>query len=288
MNDMNGRLKGLWTVASIALAVAVAALLVAFVRTPKGGSGDRKNTLQEVLRRQEIRAVAVPIPPMVNIDPQTKKVTGYAVDVIEAIAAKANLKVTYTVADWGNMGSELTSGKNDIVCSGIFMNLDRAKDFSFSDPFTYWGLIAVVRADQQKISGKADLQLPGLRVAALKGEQGFQWASKNMPKAIITPMSGSDLTQPMLEVLAGRADVAFADPGTAHRFISEHREAKILFENDPLDVNAAGFMLRQGDWELQQFLNVGLQQLQLSGELDAIESRYAAQKVWISMPKPLR
>lgn len=290
MNDLERRPKnGLLSAAVIAaILMSLVAIAVTLIRTSADSTVPERpvNTLRTVLDRKVIRAAAVPIPPLVNIDPSTKSVTGLAPDILAAIASKAGLTVQYTVADWGNMGSELISGRSDVICSGVFMNLDRAKEFSFTDPFSYWGMVAVVPAGSTSVKTRADLKLPGLRVAALSGEQGHLWAKKNMPDAVITPVLGSDLTKPMTEVITGRADVVFSDLQTARRFVKEQKGARVLFEDDPLDVLGAGFMLRQGDRDFQEFLNIGLQQLNLSGELETLDGKYSGQKSWLSISKP--
>jgi len=275
-------------IAILALLLSIFALGAAWttVHSSQEFQPASQGSLKYILNRGEIRAAVVPIPPLVSIDPNTKEVSGYAVDLLNAIASQAKLRVTYSVADWGNMGTELTSGRSDVICSGVFLTVDRAKEFAFSMPYSYWGIVAVVRKEGGLVSNKADLYKPGLRVAALVGDAALDCAKHTLQKAIVMPMSGSDLTQPMSEVLAGRADVAFGDLATSKRFVAEHSEVQLLFEGNPLNVFSAGFMLRQGDEAFRQFLDIGLQQLNLSGEMERLEAKYEPQKSWLSTPRP--
>ena len=86
----------------------------------------------------------------------------------------------------------------------------------------------------------------------------------------------------MLEVRAGRADVAIVDFSTAMRFAREHPSVRVL-EDMPVSQQYAGFMYEYGDDHIREFFNVALRNLHISGDLDIIEHEYASDRIWHSI-----
>jgi ABC-type amino acid transport substrate-binding protein len=84
----------------------------------------------------------------------------------------------------------------------------------------------------------------------------------------------------MLEILAGRADIALADYATATKFVAEHPEVDIAFNGEPVSLQYAAFMLRRNDYLLREYINIALRNLDLSGALSAIDRKYSESRTW--------
>jgi len=273
-----------------AIVLSVLAIIFTFTRTSSvpqdGQSVTQGETLSRVLREKKVRVGVVPYAPIVAVDPATKKVSGYAIDTMDAIGKAGGFTVEYEVVDWSTMNASLASGKIDAVVSAIFKNPVRAKEFAFTTPTMYFGLSAVARRDDQTIQTVADLKKPGLKVAVLAGEAGEEYVKRFMPQAEVTVLTGSDLTVPMMEVVSGRAQLAFGDLATTRRFAVNNNTVRDVFSSDPLNVSSAGFMLRRDDAAWVEFLNVGIESLLLSGELDELEEKYNQDGIWMPVKKP--
>jgi polar amino acid transport system substrate-binding protein len=293
MNDRPSKASSHWTgILAVFLSVIAIALATIAWRSPATiGSNSSSaaaggGTLTRALRDQKVRVGVVPYAPIVVIDPATKRPSGHAVDVMDAIGKAGGFAVEYEVVDWSTMNAALASGKIDAVVSSIFKNPVRAKEFTFTAPTMYFGLSGIVRANDSTVQTAADLTKPGLKVAVLAGEAGQEYVKRFMPKAEVTVLTGSDLTIPMMEVVSGRAQLAFGDLATTRRFVSNNKAVRDVFANDPLNVSAAGFMVRRDDPAWVDFLNAGIENLLLSGELDRLEEQYNKDGIWIPVKKP--
>jgi len=239
-----------------------------------------------VLNTKKTKVGVVPYAPIVIVDPATRELSGFAIDAMRAIGEGGGFEIEFEVLDWATMNAALAGGKIDAVVSAIFRNPQRAKEFTFTVPTMYFGQSAIVRADDQSIRTAADLKRPGLRVAVLAGEAGAEYVRRFMPQAQVTTLTGSDLTIPMMEVVSGRADIAFGDLATCRRFAANNTSVRNVFSDDPLNVSAACFMLRRGDSAWLDFLNVSIETLLFSGELDELNAKYNQDGIWIPISKP--
>lgn len=282
-----------WT-GIVAIVLSVVALGVAFVprgvpsagpTSSQGLAASVGGTLSRVLREQKVRVGVVPYSPIVVVDPSTKRPSGHAVDVMDAIGRAGGFAVEYEVVDWSTMNAALASGKIDAVVSSIFKNPIRAKEFTFTSPLMFFGLSGIARTDTT-IRTASDLEKPGLKVAVLAGEAGHEYVKRFMPQAEVTVLTGSDLTVPMMEVVSGRADFAFGDLATTRRFATNNTAVRDVFASDPLNVSAAGFMVRRDDPAWVDFLDAGIESLLLSGELDRLDQKYNKDGIWIPVKKP--
>jgi polar amino acid transport system substrate-binding protein len=216
-------------------------------------------------------------PPYTQEEPNTGKVTGFSVDIIEEIGQQLNVKVIWRRINWNTMAADLKRGDFDVIADPIFMTIPRAREFGFSAPYAYFADgIAVIRYDEERIKSFDDLAQPGLRIAVGRG-----WSSEALMKAqfpnanLISVQTSTDLLQVFNEVVAGRADVAIADGADAERYVKEHpRKVKALWLDHPPAYVPGGFALRFGDRAGQEFLNVSLLNLEATGVLNALARKY--------------
>jgi ABC-type amino acid transport substrate-binding protein len=227
-----------------------------------------------------LKVAVVPAPPITEIEPASKRPQGYAVDVINAIAQKGKLQVNYLPTDWATMGAALSSGKADLAIGPIFVTEGRAKEYAFTDSLFAYAIVAVVPTQNSRINKISDLQKPGLRIAVGRGGFDSEFVGNTMPQAAIDVFPPDDPNLPMLEVVAGRADLALADFATATRFVSEHPEITIGLGQEPISLQYAAFMLRHEDMFLRDFINIALRNLDLSGALSVIDKKYANRRTW--------
>jgi ABC-type amino acid transport substrate-binding protein len=270
-------------IASLALALALLALAIQLWPVEilgRSAKQDFASTLDRVKTSGKFTVAVVPAPPISSINPQTGEPEGFAIDVIRQVAERAQLKIEFLPSDWATMSAALNSNKADVVVGPVFFSEGRAKDFIFTDPLLAFAIVAVVPAAQAANFQRSDLFKPGLRIAVGKGGFDAEFVNKFMPKAELKAFPPDDATLPLLEVASGRADVAIADFATADKFAKEHPTIRILFADQPLSLQFAGFMVRGGDEAWVRFLNVALRNMALSGDLKQIEEKYQSHRIW--------
>ena len=265
--------------AVMAIIVAASTLLIGAFRTQPSPAASKTSALTEIKKSGVIRIAVVPAPPVSSIDPGSHQPKGYAIDVIEAIARNAGLKVEYHSVDWTTVSASIASGETDIAVGPVFNTEGRAKEFSFTNPLFAYAIVAVGTQDNARLQRYDDLFVAGVRVAVGRGGFDNEFVARNMSKAEVATFPGDNPSVPMLEVMAGRADVALVDFATAQTFVKENPTLSILFDARPVALQYAGFMTRQ-EWPLVEFFNVGLRNLELSGQLSTIDKKYQEQRGW--------
>ncbi len=248
----------------------------------------QESVLQKVQRTKVIHAAYIPYPPFVIINPSTKEVSGYFIELMNEIVSRMGqgIKIEYEEASWGTMVVGVQSGKFDVVVSGIFSTIPRAMQVTFSRPVMLVGLSAVARSDDNRFKTAEDLKADGLNVAVTAGEVGHTYAQQYLPKAKLIVMDTPDITRPMLEVLSKRADVGIADSLSVYNFVSAHKDqVKNVFADKPLYLYGTGLMLPR-DLQWKDFIDQSISFLDYSGVLDRLEQKYKhGASEWVSLKK---
>jgi polar amino acid transport system substrate-binding protein len=255
-------------------------------RSPAGIEKEPLGTLSKVQQTHHLKAGYIKYPPFVIQDPATGQLSGYFIDLMANIAKEGGFTVDYEETNWGTMVAGLESGKFDIVVSGVFRTIPRAEQVTFTEPVLYVGISAVARKNDARFRTVADLSQKGLKIAVTNGEVGHEYAKKYLPEADLTVINTEDISRPMLEVLSGRADVALGDSMTTYLFTKQHPEVKDVFAANPFYVYGTTFMVRRHDQEWLDFLNIAIEEMELSGVTDRLEAKYKEGTAWISKRKP--
>ena len=272
----------------IALVASICALIVAL----NAGSNKTPNlapspdSLTHVLSTKQIRAAILIYPPTVDIDKQSGKASGFLIDIMNEIARRAGLSITYEPTTFDDLKAAVTSSRYDIVVGGVFINVPRAMNMEFTTPIMYWaGVAAMVPADKVGLyQSLADLNKPSIRVAVIAGTAEYDFVKLNLPLANISPIPNDDITLALAEVAAGRADVAFTDLVTMKKYVAGKPSLAIAFGGKPFNANAAGFAVKLGDADWLQFLNNSILSLQVDGTIDALSRKYNGADIWM-LPK---
>lgn len=245
----------------------------------------QESILQRVQKTKVIQAGYIPYPPFVMVDPNTRKLSGYFIDLMDEIVTRMGpgYKIAYEETTWGTMVVGIQSGKFDVIVSGVFSTIPRSIQVTFSRPVLLVGLSAVARADDNRFKSEADLQKSGLTVAVTAGEVGHTYAKQYLPNAELIVMDTPDITRPMLEVLSGRADIGIADSMSVFNFVEAHKgKVNNLFAERPLYLFGTGLMLPR-DLQWKDFIDQSINFLQFSRILERLEGKYKKGKTeWIS------
>jgi polar amino acid transport system substrate-binding protein len=258
------------------------------VSAPPAQAQQQESILQKVQKSKVIHAGYIPYPPFVIVDPSTKKLSGYFIELMDAIVAEMGqgIKVEYEETTWGTMVVGAQSGKFDVVVSGIFSTIPRTMQVTFTRPVLLVGLSAVARAGDNRFKTEADLRKRGLTVAVTAGEVGHSYAQKFLPEAKLIVLDTPDITRPMLEVLSGRADIGIADSMSVYNFVQAHKANTVnVFAERPLYLYGTGLLLPR-DLQWKDFMDQAINFLEYSKVLDRLEQKYKKGSAeWISLKK---
>ncbi len=234
------------------------------------------DTMAQVREGEPIAVGYIVWPPAVIKDPNTGQLSGHHVDAMNVIAREADIKLDWKETDWNTFVAELQNHTIDVMISGAYITIPRAKVVSFTRPLFYLGNAAIVRPQETRFSKPEDLNAPGVTVAVTQGTGEHQWAQEYLSKATIRAIGGSDLSLPLQEVVAGLATAAVSDAYTVQRFAETHREVKALFLDKPFNLTAVAWPVRRDDEAWKDFLNLSIGYLESSRKLRRLEAKYNA------------
>ena len=137
-----------------------------------------------------IVATDATFPPFETVDEATKELTGFDIDLMNAVGEKAGLTIEYVNQPFDPVLAGVASCQYDIAIAAITITEDRQKEMLFSDPYIDAGQIIVVAVNNNTITGMADLE--GKTLAAQLGTTG-EIEAKNVPGVTYKPYDSYDM-----------------------------------------------------------------------------------------------
>jgi len=198
-----------------------------------------ETTFERVMRTGILHCGYLVYPPEVIKDPTTGKLSGYVVDITEAIGRQLNLKIEWTTElgfGFQNVPADFKLGKYDAVCSGFVETAAHARAALFSVPIDYAPVYAYVRADDTRFDKSLDgINTPAVKIAQIDGESGQSIAREIFPLA--TPLSlpeMSDVSLSLESVATGKADMAISTIATAKGFMEANPSKLKVIRTHPI------------------------------------------------------
>lgn len=265
--------------------ILMAVIFVPAVAAAKESAYDR------VMRTGTLRCGFNYIDSIISKDDRTGSMTGLAAELTNKIAEVGGLKVEWVgPLDWGNIRVELESGKIDAMCAAMWQSGQKAKYMIFSAPFSYQGLEAYIRADDNRFSGDVrKINDSKMTVVIIDNDNSDFIARTDFPKAkrFPLPQTAAD-ADVFLPVVTGKADVAFAVTGLANQFI-KHNPGKLkpLADGHYLRIFGNTYVVGANEFQLNHFIETTLAEIENSGYVDELIDRYNKQypKMFIKKAK---
>src|SRR5215213_440374 len=109
-------------------------------------------------------------------DPKTNKLTGYDVEVVEAVAAELGRKAEFSESTFDAIFAGLEASRYDVVANQISVNPERQAKYAFSAPYTVSTGVVVTRTDDTSVSSIANVSG---KTSAQSGTSYFAATAKN-------------------------------------------------------------------------------------------------------------
>jgi len=130
-----------------------------------------------------------------------RKPTGFAVEILDAVALRAGYKVTYKVTKTMREAYDMAVDGTVDLMPNVGVVPERLSEFAFTDPVETFVVSIFVRADTQDIDGAPDLA--GHRVAVVKRNMGLRLMSK---RPDVESVVFEDVSSALFDLVAGRVD----------------------------------------------------------------------------------
>lgn len=248
--------------------------------SPSSGQPAGTSTLYDrVMRSGKIRSAYGVYAPGCIKDLNTGKLSGIGVDALELVAKKLGLSVEWAEeVSWGSMIEGLQTGRYDIIVTPIWTQASRARVAAFSRPLYFSPLFAYVKFGDKRLnaSNLGSINSPRFTIATLDGATAQSIANEDFPKAkqVSLPQQ-TDVSQLLLTVSTGKADLTFTEPADAIRFL-KYNPATLqqVPTAGPIRVFPNCWMFARGQYEFKMMLDTVLDEIINSGAMEKIIRKY--------------
>lgn len=203
----------------------------------------------------------------------TGKLTGFDVDIAEAIANKIGVKAEFIETKWDGMFAGLDAKRFDIIVNQVGINAERQAKYDFSDPYILSKPVLIVHKDNNEITKFEDL----------KGKKAAQTLTSNLGK--IASSYGAELVQvegfnQSIDLLTSKRADATINDSLSYLDLKKQKPdtpIKVVAENKEADKN--GIMLNKNNKELLDSINKALADIKADGTYLKISEKWFGQDV---------
>lgn len=217
--------------------------------------------------------------PVGFVDPQSRQVVGYDVDMCAAVAKQLGVKLEHKGVSVEARIPELTLGRVDLVVAALGYTKERAQQIDFSSlhyqiPIK---LIAHSEASYTKVEDMAEK-----RISANKGSTPELFARRMFPKA--TVLTFQDSPAAFLALAQNKVQALALSQTSGIRFVNESA-GKYKFLDGSLAWEPTGMGVKKGEPALLAAVNDALDKMEKSGENDALWNKWFGPNTKFNIPR---
>lgn len=208
------------------------------------------------------------LPPFSSVD-ELGDVSGFNLDLMIAIAKLNGYELEYYPLEWVDAVSYLKTGKVDVVLGMRYTSrYDQIFDLSESF-FTMSEVLLVPKKDTEIFTLN---QLTEKVVAVQRGNTGIDLLESVRRVKLLVSFNQPDALE---NLMLGRADAYIGNRWTAEKILREaNRWNDYVMRSGLIDPTDYAFAVREGNYELLQMINEGLNRLYRNGTYTRLYSHY--------------
>jgi cystine transport system substrate-binding protein len=194
--------------------------------------------------------------------------TGYDVDIINAVAKKLGVKTSFQETQFDAIFAGLEAKRFDVVANQVSITDERKAKYEFSEPYTVSTGVIVTKADDTSITS----------FDSLKGKTTAQSLTSNWYKlaqssgANVEPVEG--WAQSITLLKQGRVNATINDKLTFLDYQKTDNDASIKIAAETTDKSLSAFAFRKGSTALTDAVDKALSELAADGTLTTISTQY--------------
>ena len=220
-------------------------------------------------RKQSIKvATDATWPPFEMVNEETKKLEGFDIELMEAIAKEAGLEIEWVNVSWDPLLAGMATGQYDAAVSAMTITEDRKEKFNFSEPYYNAGQLIAVQLDNTDIDEPADLV--GKTVGAQLGTTGAIEVEKIEGATLKTY---DDIGQAFMDLINGQIDAVVADSPLVYGYVGKNA-GKIKAVGQPFTDEFYGIAVRKGADDLLAKINKGLAAVKQKGLIEQLNDKW--------------
>lgn len=245
------------------------------------GETKKETAFERVMRTGTLRCGYYMFAPVTIRDPNTGKMSGLSVDMMESIGKRAGLKIEWTEeVTFGNWIPALQSERFDAVCTPMWPEIPMAKAVAFTDSMFYAGLSPLVRTSDERFKDDLSrINQPDVTILIQDGNTTDALAHEVFPNAkfytVSSTVSGGEFYQ---SILANKADVVLTDRNALAQYKKMNGEGLRLMNPDhPVKVQTFALVVHRNEMLLKDFLDQSIHEMNNTGEMDRLLRKWEAE-----------
>jgi L-cystine transport system substrate-binding protein len=196
------------------------------------------------------------------------KLTGFDVEIAEAVAAKLGVKAKFEETQFDGIFAGLDSERFDTIANQISINDERKAKYILSAPYTVSTGVVVTKAENTDIKSFEDL----------KGKTTAQSLTSNFYKLAVEAganvQSVEGWAQAATLVRQGRVDATVNDKLTYLDYAKGAPDSGLKVAAETTEKTESAFVFRKGSTELAKAVDKALADLRADGTLAKISEKY--------------
>jgi polar amino acid transport system substrate-binding protein len=236
-----------------------------------GGGGEAAGGVETIEEGVLTVGTDAPFPPFEIGRPPD--VTGYDIEVMNAIAEDLGLEAEYVNSSFDTIFRDVAQGRFDIVAAASTITPQREETVDFSDPY-YEAQQALLIEEGSDVASVDDLS--GLTVGAQDGTTGETFANDETEAAEVRGFpQGPDAINALV---GGQVDAVIIDQPVALDAVEEQGGVEVVEEIETGELY--GFAMAPGNTALREQVNEALTRIKDDGTLEQLYDEY------FQMPPP--
>jgi polar amino acid transport system substrate-binding protein len=231
-----------------------------------GGGGGGGADLGLIKDGQLLAGIDTPFPPFEKGHPPN--ITGYDIDVINAVADELGLEVVQQETSFDTIFRDVAQGKFDVAVAASTITPEREQTVDFSDPYYLADQSLLVRADETEIKSQDDLG--GKVVGAQDGTTGETYANDETDAGEVRGYPGG--TDAINALRAGQIDAVIVDSPVAEDAVESQSGLKIAEKIVTRELY--GFSFAPDNDALREAVNDALATIKENGTLTDLYKQY--------------
>lgn len=267
---------------SVAVLFGIVALVVAGVAAGPAAAADAPGSpgLARILSSGTLRVGMSGSQPPLNFESKGGETIGLEVDLARALAGLMGVQLQIVEKPFGELLGALAAGQLDVVLSGMTATPERSMKAAFVGPYYLSGKSILTRSARlAQVDEVADLDQPGLELAALKGSTSEQFVRTALPKAEL--VTTADYDEAVKLLLADQVSALVADREVVALTAFLHPKEGLASLRVTLTIEPIAIAAPAGDELLARYLDTALKALESSGVLSTIRTRWLERSDWV-------
>lgn len=203
------------------------------------------------------------------------ELVGFDIDLANAVADLYDWDLDFQAIDWSLKETELQSGNIDMIWNGYGITPEREEQVLFTEPYLESGQLIITQAGSE-IDELEDLE--GQTIATQSGSTALEfmqeWSNDLYNRLGEEPVLYPGYNQVFSDLDAGRVDAAYVSEVYGRYMMNQRGQENYESFVDENSVEPMGVGLRQGDTELKEALDTGIQYLRNDGTFQQITEKW--------------